>query len=134
MSTTFAVDDGSVAQAESQGGEDASILYSRNASLISGRSRQKSPRRHLENPNTPTAARRRNRSTVPVDDVQTATRCREALRWITTLPEGAVRVTVHTGRVRLEGKVQRRNEREIAEETIRQLDGVSEVENLIDIN
>ena len=67
------------------------------------------------------------------DDAQTASRCREALRWITTLPEGSVRLQVDAGRVTLEGSVRRENERDAAADTVRQIEGVAAVDNRIDV-
>jgi osmotically-inducible protein OsmY len=55
------------------------------------------------------------------------------LRWITTLPEDTVRLQVNAGRVTLEGTVRRENERDAAANTVRQIEGVAEVDNRIDV-
>ena len=54
-----------------------------------------------------------------------------ALKWITTLPEGSVKVTVHAGRVTLDGNVGSDQARETLEKVIRALPGVRDVANLL---
>lgn len=133
MSTTFAIDSGSAVQAEGSAVEEDSRLhtYSRVATQLRRRPRGPQPMR--KNPNTPFPGRRRGVATVPAEDSQMAVRCWEALRWITTLPEGAVQVRVEGGRVILEGRVSHANEREVAADAVRQLDGVVDVENRIEV-
>ena len=134
MSTTFAIDDGSAVQGDSPTAEEDSIVYSRYSAMAVQCHRPPTPRcsRRLS-PNAPSALRRASASATPLNDAQTATRCREALHWITTLPEGAVRIRVEAGRVTLEGTVGHLNEREIAAVTVRQLEGVTEVDNHIEV-
>jgi osmotically-inducible protein OsmY len=62
-----------------------------------------------------------------------ADRCREALRWITTLPDDAVRLQVSAGHVTLEGTVHRERDRDAAADTVRQIEGVAAVDNRIDV-
>jgi osmotically-inducible protein OsmY len=55
------------------------------------------------------------------------------LRWITTLPEGSIRLEVAAGRVTLHGQVRRMTEREAAGEAVRQVEGVTDIDNQIDV-
>jgi osmotically-inducible protein OsmY len=55
------------------------------------------------------------------------------LRWITTLPEGSIRLEVAAGRVTLQGLVRRVTEREAAGAAVRQVEGVTEIDNRIDV-
>ena len=132
MSTTFAIDDGSTGQAEGPTAEDDSIVYSHYSAMALRSHRPPTPHRCRRNQgsqgshNSPVAV-------TPGDDLQTAARCQEALRWITTLPEGTVRLQVSSGHVTLEGAVRREAERETAADTVRQIEGVCSVENLIDV-
>jgi len=134
MSTTFAVDHGSAVQAEGLAVEEDSRIHTRPPGPVRSR---RSPRglqqRPRKNPNTPFPGRQVQALPVPTGDSQTEARCLEALRWITTLPEGAVRIHVEAGHVTLEGSVAHANEREVASDAIRQLEGVIDVDNRIDV-
>jgi osmotically-inducible protein OsmY len=55
------------------------------------------------------------------------------LRWITTLPEGAVQIRVEAGHVTLSGTVAHANEREVAYDAVHQVEGVVDVDNRIEV-
>ena len=55
----------------------------------------------------------------------------DAIRWITTLPEDTVRITVRDGWLSLEGAVGGWHQKNAAEEAVRNLAGVKGVTNLI---
>jgi hypothetical protein len=133
MSTTFAIDSGSAAQAEGLVVEDDSRPDPSFPIQAAAKCRSRARRPLLKNPNTPFPGRRSQASPAPASDSQTEARCREALRWITTLPEGSVRVRVDRGHVVLEGSVAHATEREVAADAVRQLEGVTEVENRLDV-
>ena len=132
MSATFAIDDGSAVQGEGPAVEDDSIVYSRYSAVALQSHRPPTPRRSRRNKGLQ-GTHRSPVSVGPGDDTHTAARCREALRWITTLPEDTVRLQVNAGRVTLEGTVRRENERDAAANTVRQIEGVAEVDNRIDV-
>jgi len=132
MSTTFAIDDGSAVQGEGPAVEDDSIVYSRYSAMALQSHRPPTPRRSRRNKGLQ-GSHRSPVSVVPGDDAQTAARCREALRWITTLPEGTVRVQVNAGQATLEGTVRRENERNAATVTVSQVEGVAGVDNRIHV-
>jgi len=134
MSTTSAIDRGSAAQAESlPAEEDSRILLSRPPALAVPRRRPRGQQPLRKNPNTPFPGRHLSLHPSGTGDAQTAARCREALRWITTLPEGAIRVHAEAGRVTLEGTVAHANEREVAGDAVRQLEGVTDLDNRIEV-
>ena len=132
MSTTFAIDDGSAVQGETSTAEDDSIVYSRYSAAALHSRRPPTPRRSRRTTFLHDT-RRSGAVATPSDDSQTAVRCREALQWITTLPEGTVRIQVNSGRVTLEGTVRCEHEREAAAATVRQIEGVAAVDNRLDI-
>ena len=134
MSTTFAIDAGSAVQGESSSVEDDSSSASRYVAMAVQRHRQPPSRRFRRNvPRTSPALHCSPVAVSPGTDRQTEDRCREALRWITTLPDGTVQVRVQAGRVTLIGKVRRANERDVAADTVRQIEGVADVDNQIDV-
>jgi hypothetical protein len=134
MSTTFSIDHGSAVQAESlPAEEDSRILLSRRPALAVPRRRPRGQQPLRKNPNTPFPGRHLAVHPAGTGDAQTAARCREALRWITTLPEGAIQVHAESGRVTLEGTVALANEREVAGDAVRQLEGVIDVDNRIEV-
>ena len=55
------------------------------------------------------------------------------IKWCTTIPSGAVEVTVRDGRITLEGKVETWYQRLAAENVVKRLAGVKDVTNLITI-
>jgi osmotically-inducible protein OsmY len=67
------------------------------------------------------------------DDSDIATTAVNALRWITTVPEDAVKITVRNGYLTLEGTVDGCHQKNAADEAVRNLAGVKGVINLIRI-
>jgi osmotically-inducible protein OsmY len=55
----------------------------------------------------------------------------EAIRWITTVPQDAVKATVRDGWLMLEGSVNRWSQKHAAEEAVRNVAGIKGVANLI---
>ncbi len=55
----------------------------------------------------------------------------DAIKWITTVPEDAVKITVRDGWLSLEGAVEGEHQKRAAEEAVRTLAGVKGVTNLI---
>ena len=135
MSTTFATDSGSAAQAEGLAVEEDSRIQARPPGPVTRpRRRPRGLQQPLRrNPNTPFSGRHLWAVPASTGDSQTEARCLETLRWITTLPEGAVRVHVEAGHVTLEGSVAHANEREVAADAVRKLEGVIAVDNRITI-
>jgi osmotically-inducible protein OsmY len=66
-------------------------------------------------------------------DVDIAADAVDALRWNLLVPSRRIKVTVDHGRVKLEGEVKWRFQRDAAEETVRKIRGVIEVINLIKV-
>lgn len=66
-------------------------------------------------------------------DDEVAQRAVNILAWITQVPQGAVKVRVPEGWVRLSGEVSWNHQRKAAEKTVRELSGVAGVFNQIEI-
>ncbi|HEX3627011.1 MAG TPA: BON domain-containing protein [Verrucomicrobiae bacterium] len=56
-----------------------------------------------------------------------------AIEWITTVPTGALLITVRNGRLKLEGTVETWSQRSAVEDVVRHLGGVVDLTNLIRI-
>lgn len=132
MSTTFAIDQASAAQGDTPTAEEDSIVYSRYSTMALQSHRPPTLRRSRRSLHPP-GSHRAPVHGIAGDDIHTADRCREALRWITTLPEGSIRLEVAAGRVTLHGLVRRNTEREAAGEAVRQVEGVTVIDNQIDV-
>lgn len=70
--------------------------------------------------------------TQSADDELAATAA-DAIRWLTTLPDDAIRVTAQNGWLCLEGAVAWRHQRSTAEDVLRHLPGVKGIRNSIRI-
>jgi len=133
MSTTFALDSGSALQADGLTVEEDSRTQTLSQGIKASRRRRRAPRPVLKNPNTPFPGRPIPSFSAPSGDSHTQARCREALRWITTLPEGAVQIQVEAGHVTLSGTVAHASEREVAYDAVHQVEGVVDVDNRIEV-
>ena len=67
------------------------------------------------------------------NDGDIATAAANRIEWSTTIPQGAVQVTVSEGRITLEGQVEWWYQKDAAEDGVRYLAGVNRVFNLITI-
>lgn len=67
------------------------------------------------------------------NDGDIATAAANQIEWSTTIPQGAVQVTVSEGRITLEGQVEWWYQKDAAEDGVRYLAGVNRVFNLITI-
>lgn len=66
-------------------------------------------------------------------DTELAAAAVDAVKWLTTIPVEAVRVTAHNGWLELEGEVQWSHQRQTLEEVTRHLPGVEGVSNHVQI-
>jgi osmotically-inducible protein OsmY len=86
---------------------------------------------NLVNPNTPGReahvgkGRRRRLPAGSASDTWLTARCEEAIRWITTLPDGSVRPQVQDGWVVLHGRVRNVSQQAAAVEAVRHIEGVT---------
>ena len=64
-------------------------------------------------------------------DFELATAARDAIRWMTTVPAEAIRITAHNGHLDLGGRVEALHQRTAIEDLTRALPGVRGVTNSI---
>ena len=130
MSTTFSMDDRSKQDVSGSAGVAARV-FSREFNLAG--SRRRTPRRAAPRTALANARSKRLETQTTVDDEQLRARCVDAIRWITTLPEGSVTVGVSRGPVVLSGRVPSAAAREATVEAVRHLEGVTQVTNQLEV-
>ena len=67
-------------------------------------------------------------------DADIAATAKNVIQWLTTVPPEDVKVTVHDGRLRLEGELDSWNQKSTLEEVLRRLPGLNGIDNLITLN
>jgi osmotically-inducible protein OsmY len=64
-------------------------------------------------------------------DAEIAAAAANAINWITTVPLNSIKITVHAGKLILEGVVESRQQKQVVESVVRPLPGIVEITNLI---
>lgn len=66
-----------------------------------------------------------------IDDEAIASRCMDVIRWNSALPEERIQIKVQQGWVTLEGEVDWQYQRQAAQDAVRKLAGVVEINNML---
>ncbi len=68
-----------------------------------------------------------------VADRELATDARNAIKWLTTIPQERIQITVHKGHLDLRGWVDSAHQRNVIEGVLRDLNGVQNLTNFLGV-